>query len=196
MSPRTPAEVLAAARRTDSLRKRQNVLAALQSMIADGDRITFKAVARQAGVSTWLVYAEGVREHIDSAIRKQEHAPATARQDGRQASNAGLKAELAIARQEIGTLRNERDRLREAVRQQLGQQLDQVSNRHLVDRITELTEACRQLEQSRDQALAEAETLRGQVTTLDADLAATRTSLRRMIRDENHPSRGELDTAT
>jgi hypothetical protein len=188
MSPKSPAEVLAAARRADSLRKRQSVLDALQTMIAEGERITFKAVARKAGVSTWLVYAEGVREHIDSAIRKQEHAPVAAQQDGRQASSASLKADLAIAREEIAALRSERDRLRDAVRQQLGQQLDQVSNRHLVDRITELTEACRGLEQTRDRALAEAEALRLQVTTLDADLTAVRTSLRRMIREENHAS--------
>jgi phage shock protein A len=61
-----------------------------------------------------------------------------------------------------------------------------VYNRHLVDRIAELTEACRGLEQTRGRALAEAETLRLQVTTLDADLTAVRTSFRRLIREENN----------
>ncbi len=186
MSSRTPAEVLAVARRADSLRKRQAVLDALQSMLSEGERITFKGVARKANVSTWLVYAEGVREHIESTIQKQQHDPAIARSDGRQASSASLKSDLAMAREEINSLRDERDRLREAVRGQLGQQLDQVSNRHLIDRITELTEECRRLEQAEGNARAETHTLRAQVTALETDLLAARTSLRRMIREENH----------
>ncbi|MFJ2399513.1 hypothetical protein ACIOTI_43320 [Streptomyces sp. NPDC087843] len=62
--------------------------------------------------------------------------PAKARSQGRQTSPASLTTDLALAREEITALRDERDRLREAVRQQLGQ----VSNRQLTDRIIELTE--------------------------------------------------------
>jgi predicted nuclease with TOPRIM domain len=150
-------------------------------MLADGEHITFTAVARTAKVSTWLVYAEGVREHIEAAIRQQEHEPVVARSDGRQASPASLKSDLMMAREEITALRQERDRLREAVRQQLGQQLDQVSNRQLTDRITELTNANRRLEQD----LAQLQPLKDRVDELEKDRAAARTSLRKMIRAEN-----------
>lgn len=106
---------------------------------------------------------------------------------GRQASPASLKTDLALAREEITSLRDERDRLREAVRQQLGQQLDQVSNRQLTDLISELTEQVRQLERSEAQARTEAEQLGSRVAELQADLAAARTSLRKMIRQQAGP---------
>ncbi|MFC9431849.1 DUF6262 family protein, partial [Streptomyces sp. NPDC056987] len=141
MSPaaRTPTEVLAASRRADSLQKRQRVLDAVQRMLADGEPITFTTIARTAKVSTWLVYAEGVREHVEAAIRQQEHEPVVARSDGRQASPASLKSDLLMAREEITALRQERDRLREAVRQQLGRQLDQVGNEVIPAAWTRLT---------------------------------------------------------
>jgi transposase len=142
-------------------------------------------VARTAKVSTWLVYAEGVREHIEAAIRQQEHEPVVARSDGRQASPASLKSDLMMAREEIIVLRQERDRLRKAVRQQLGQQLDPVGDRQLTERIAELTEANRRLERSEAHMRAEAQRLTSRIASLEKDLAATRTSLRRMIRDEN-----------
>jgi hypothetical protein len=150
-------------------------------MLTNGDHITFTTVARTAKVSTWLVHAEGVREHIEAAIRQQEHEPVVARCDGRQASPASLKSDLMMAREEITALRQERDRLREAVRQQLGQQLDQVSSRQLTDRITELTNANRRLEQD----AAQLRPLKDRVDELERDLAAARTSLRKMIRAEN-----------
>jgi hypothetical protein len=67
MSEVTPAQVLREARRRDSLTKRQRVRDTLEGMIRRGDQITFAAVARAARVSTWLVYADGVRKHIEQA---------------------------------------------------------------------------------------------------------------------------------
>ena len=61
------AAALKAARAKDSQRKRQRTLAALQTLETTGAAITFTAVANAAGVSTWLVYADGIREHIDAA---------------------------------------------------------------------------------------------------------------------------------
>ncbi|MFD5752651.1 DUF6262 family protein [Streptomyces sp. NPDC127033] len=182
MSPaaRTPTEVLAASRAV-SLQKRQRVLDAVQRMLADGEPITFTTIARTAKVSTWLVYAEGVREHVEAAIRQQEHEPVVARSDGRQASPASLKSDLLMAREEITALRQERDRLREAVRQQLGRQLDQVGNQQLTARISALTNANRQLEQE----IAQLQPLKERVDELEKDLAAARSSLRKMIRAEN-----------
>ncbi|WP_329361204.1 hypothetical protein [Streptomyces sp. NBC_01483] len=66
MAARTPAEVLAESRRNTSLLKRQRVLDTIRLMLDDGEPISFAAVARAANVSTWLVYAEGVREHVQA----------------------------------------------------------------------------------------------------------------------------------
>ena len=68
-----PDDVLAASQRADSLRKRQRTLDVVQ----------------------------GVREHIEAAIRQQEHEPVVARSDGRQASPASLKSDLVMAREEV-----------------------------------------------------------------------------------------------
>ncbi|MBO3676892.1 hypothetical protein J5X86_17915 [Streptomyces sp. NEAU-YJ-81] len=148
-------------------------------MLNDGEPISFTAVARAARVSTWLVYAEGVREHVQAAIQRQEQAPATAAAEGRKASTVSLHTDLAMAREEIKELRAERDQLRTAMRQQLGHQLDQISNRKLTERISELTEANRKLEHE----LTGLRPLADHVQELERDLAATRTSLRQMIRE-------------
>jgi hypothetical protein len=135
---RVPAEVLKAARLRDSQTKRTKVLAVLHDMVARGEPVAFAAVAKTAGVSNWLVYAEGVREHIDAARARQAmHPPKPS--TGASVSSAGLKTDLALARQEITALREERDKLKDAVRRQLGQQLDQVGTGKLVARIDELS---------------------------------------------------------
>ncbi|MFB6819569.1 hypothetical protein ACFCV8_34060 [Streptomyces sp. NPDC056347] len=178
---RTPADVLAASRRADSLCKRQRTLDVVRSTLADRGHITFTTVARTARVSTWLVHAEGVREHIEAAIRQQEHEPVVAWSDGRQASPASLKSDLMMAREEITSFRQERDRLREAVRQQLGRQLDQVGSRQLTDRVAELANANRRLERD----VGQLQPLRKRVEEVENDLGAARTSPRKMIRAEN-----------
>ena len=60
-----------AARAKDSAGKRRRVLAALGDLEAAGTPVTVSAVAKAAGVSTWLVYADGVRDHLDAARRRQ-----------------------------------------------------------------------------------------------------------------------------
>jgi hypothetical protein len=62
MNPRGNPHTLAQARRRVSLDKRQRVLTALTALEQQGKKITHAAVARTAGVSTWLTYAEGIRE--------------------------------------------------------------------------------------------------------------------------------------
>ncbi|GAA1698308.1 hypothetical protein GCM10009680_43120 [Streptomyces yatensis] len=57
-------------------------------------------------------------------------APATAAAEGRKASTVSLHTDLAMAREEIKTLRAERDQFRTAMRQQLGHQLDQITDPH------------------------------------------------------------------
>ena len=55
------------AREKDSREKRNRALAALGTLKAEGAPISFVAVAKAAGVSRSLVYAEGVRDHVEAA---------------------------------------------------------------------------------------------------------------------------------
>ncbi|QHC27027.1 hypothetical protein GR130_19220 [Streptomyces sp. GS7] len=156
-------------------------------MTRNGDRITFAAVARAANVSTWLTYADGVREHIESAIHQQRSTrPQMA--TTAQASPAGLRADLALAREEIRRLRGERDQLQQTVRRHLGQQLDQLGARDLATRVQELTEANTRLEANLHEVTVAKSRLERHVTGLEDELGAARTSLRRMIKAQ---SKGE-----
>ncbi|MEU6370313.1 DUF6262 family protein [Streptomyces sp. NPDC046931] len=174
---------LAQARRRASLDKRQRVLTALTALEQQGKKITHAAVARTAGVSTWLTYAEGIREHIEAAQQRQQPTippPAHTR-----STTATLITELELARQEIRTLREDRERMRQAIRHQLGQQLDALGTTHLTQRLDDLTRDKQRLEDRLQRATENSNALQARVTTLEADLAAARTSLRRMIREEN-----------
>ncbi|MGW8985122.1 DUF6262 family protein [Streptomyces parvus] len=181
---RTPAQVLRDARRRDSRTKRERVLRTVQQMARDGERITFAAVARAAGVSTWLTYADGVREHIDTAIQNQTPAPQQPDSTSR-ASTASLRTDLELAREEITKLRTERDQLQHAARLHLGQQLEQAGSQDLVTRVQELTQATAHLEGRLHQVTGEKTSLQRRVVELEDDLAAARTSLRQMIKNQS-----------
>ena len=71
MTAATRTQAMLAARAKDSHDKRQRALAAVQALEAAGTPVTATAVATAAGVSTWLVYADGVREHVQAARRRQ-----------------------------------------------------------------------------------------------------------------------------
>jgi len=125
-SARTAA--LVAARARDSQDKRQRALAAVQALEAAGEPVTFPAVARTARVSSWLVYAHGVREHVQAARQRQATLAAVSNRPGPAdrpcATPPGLRADLALAREEIKRLRAECDALRQRMRLQLGAEID------------------------------------------------------------------------
>lgn len=105
---------LRAARAKDSQDKRRRVIAAVQALEAAAVPITAAAVATAAGVSTWLVYADGIREHLDAARQRQSNHPGTpipATPQGAQpsATPASLRTDLAVARAEIRRLRADHD---------------------------------------------------------------------------------------
>ncbi|WP_435060292.1 DUF6262 family protein [Streptomyces sp. bgisy060] len=185
MNPRGNPHTLAQARRRASLDKRQRALTALTTLEQQGKKITHTAVARTASVSTWLTYTQGIREHIEAAQQRQ-HPTARPEPPARTRSTTGtLRTELELARQEIRTLREDRDRMRQAIQHQLGQQLDALDTSHLSERVDELTQNNQRLEDSLQQATDDNHRLHARVETLETDLAAARTSLRRMIREEN-----------
>lgn len=167
------AQALRESRRHDSRTKRDRVSSALTAMFAAGDHISFAAVARRAGVSTWLTYAPGVREQIDTAIAQQTNdgQPAPAAE-----SAAALRADLELARQEIRRLRSERDELRGHLQGTLGRQLTNLTAAPLVERIAALSQELTHARQANQD-------LDDQVSRLQDELGAARRALRRMIKD-------------
>ncbi|MFF7183454.1 DUF6262 family protein [Streptomyces sp. NPDC008121] len=182
---KTPAEVLKAARQRDSADKRGRVLKAVQDMLRDDRRITFAAVAREAGVFSWLVYAPGIRERIEQARSRQAAQGHHDEQSGRKISAASEQTDLLLAREEIKRLRAENAGLRQQARVHLGQQVEPIGNHDLIDRVNELTEENLRLSTAERQATTQNAELRQRVTELEDDLAAARTSLRRIIRDQS-----------
>ena len=182
------AAALKAARAKDSELKRRRALAALEALEASGAAITFTAVAKAAGVSTWLVYADGIREHIDAARHRQAHhggAPAPTPSAKRTTTSDSLRTDLAIAQEQIKTLRAERDKLQQRLRLQLGAELEAPDRAHLTARVADLETVNRQLVAERDARAIEAQTAKGRITELEDELSAARESLRRVIKAQN-----------
>ena len=176
-------QALHAARQRDSHTKRTHVRVTIENMLLAGDPVTFTSVARTARVSTWLVYADGVREHIESAIQQQRSQPDDRRSDD-PASIASLRTDLALARSEIARLRADNDKLRRNAQRLLGQQLDQHDTGELLARVDSLVAENRGLTEKLRQSAQENAGLRKQLTELEEDIAAARTALRRMIREQ------------
>ncbi|MGW3926491.1 DUF6262 family protein [Streptomyces microflavus] len=182
---RTPAQVLLESRRRDSQQKRARVLSTVNAMKARGEAITFLGVARAAGVSNWLVYAAGVREHIEEARKGQVRTKAREKTSGSQASTASLATDLQLARAELATVREERDRLKEAVQRHLGQQLHQAGAKELAARVNELQEVKKDLEKRLADSEAGRQGLREALQEAQDDLIVARGAMRSMMREQN-----------
>jgi hypothetical protein len=162
----------------------------VQALESAGTPVTAGAVAAAAGVSRWLVYAKGVREHLDAARRRQAErgtAPVPPAAPGNHASltPASLRTDLAIAREQIRGLRAERDKLRARLRLQLGAEIEGPERAELITRVANLETVGRQLAAERDARTAEADLARRHVRELEDDLAAARESLRQVIKTQN-----------
>lgn len=194
---------LSAARAQDSEAKTARSLDVVRDLLGSGQRVTFAGVARDASVSTWFVYNQPrVRNTVQAAMHEQrELGRQFSGASGSQAVNpSGLHTELALAREEIRDLKNERDRLRERVRLSLGAELDDVDRSQLVNRAQQLererTDLRRELSDARDQITA----LKRRLQESEDDLTAARAGLRRAMRAvppaaaEDQPSRKDSRT--
>jgi uncharacterized coiled-coil DUF342 family protein len=130
-----------------------------------------------------LVYAGGVREYIEAARDYQAAQPHRQQLAGTRASEASVRTDLELARQDNRTLRAEIARLTQALREQLGQQLDHQNTTDLRTRIEELLEANRELHNANAELADDTQRLQSQLTEAQDDLIAVRASLRQMIRD-------------
>ena len=187
MTAATRTQAMLTARANASHDKRQRALAAIQALEAAGIPVTATAVATAAGVSTWLAYADGVREHVEAARRRQAehgHAPGPAAPParGEPVTQASLRTDLAVARDEIRRLRAERDKLRARLRLQLGAEIEGPGRAELIARVASLEAASRQLAAERDARAAEASHAQRRIRELEDELTAAREGLRRVIR--------------
>jgi hypothetical protein len=190
--PKRSADVLRQARRRDSQTKRTRVRSTVDDMLASGERISFTAVARKARVSTWLVYADGVREHIENAIAHQAHN-FVSKDPFDDASPWSLRTDLALARAEIKCLRAERDNLRRSTQRLLGHQLEQAHTSELIERVDSLVAENQAVSAQLDQKLQENSMLQRRVIELEEEVAAARTALRRMIKEQSSTGNTKSD---
>jgi len=186
----TRTQAMLAARAKDSRDKRQRARAAIQALEAAGTPVTATAVATAAGVSTWLVYADGVREHVQAARRRQAERgnaprPAAPPARGEPVTHASLRTDLAVAPDEIRRLRAERDKLRARLRLQLGAEIEGPDRAELITRVASLEAASRQFAAERDARAAETSHAQRRIRELEDELTAARESLRRVIRQAN-----------
>jgi chromosome segregation ATPase len=181
---------LRAARASDSAGKRRRAREAIDALEAAGTPVTAAAVAKAAGVSTWLLYTDGLHEHLD-AVRRRQAQPASrpARTASEQALSApaSLRTDLALARDEIRRLRAETDKLRQRLRLQLGTEIDGPDPAELITRVADLESRTRQLLAERDARATEASHAQRRIRELEDDLTAARESLRRIIKERNRP---------
>jgi hypothetical protein len=184
------ADALRAARAADSAAKRNRVRQAIDTLEAAGTTVTAAAVARTARVSTWLVYTDGLREHLEAARRRQATpaaVPARAVPGRTPPTPASLRTDLALAREEIRRLRAEHSKLRDRLRLQLGAELDGPDTSALIARVADLETLTRTLTAERDARAAEAHQAQRRIRDLEDDLTAARETLRKVIKDRNKP---------
>ncbi len=191
MTPVTRTQAMLAARAKASHDKRQRVLAAVQALETAGTPVTATAVAATARVSTWLVYADGVHEHVQAARHRQAECgepssgPATRPTPAEPASQQSLRTDLAVARNEIRRLRAERNKLLGRLRLQLGAEIEGPDRAELITRVATLEDTARRLAAERDARAAEASHAQQRIGELEDELTAARESLRRVIRQAN-----------
>jgi len=190
--------VLRRVRRQDSHDKRRRAAEALSAMERTGEPITFPAVARRAGVSVSLLYAD---EDLASRI-------ATVRDRQRQAGNdrpwrlparslvteQSLRTDLANAKERARRLANEVTLLRERLSSQLGSVADDARGRALSPAIDKLEERASDLEADNHRQRLHIAQLEAEVRELNDTLDAARAMNRELMAELNKSAVGTRAT--
>ena len=118
---------LIAARRQAARVKHDHTLQTLQRLARSEAAITFAGVAREAGVSTWLLYNS---PELKQAVSRSYAASITIRAPiagpPGTAAPQSLRTDLELARQEIAALRRSERKLRERLQRTLGAEIEQM----------------------------------------------------------------------
>jgi len=189
------------ARRADGRLKRQHALDALEAIEASGEPISFPGVARRAGVSVSLLYADRELAGRIAATRDRQrqagHDRAWQLPARSLVTEQSLRVELANTKDQVRRLTEEVAALRQRLARQLGAEAD--ASRGLA-----LAPALDQLEQRAAELEAQNHQQREQITRLEADgreladtLDAARAMNRELMNEMNRqPRQTRASTAT
>ncbi len=185
-------DALRRSRRKDSSTKRRRATEVLEAMIDTGDAVTFPAVARRAGVSVSLLYADRELAGRVSEARSHQREVGTERcqrvPTRSLASEQSLRADLANANDRARRLNDELAVLRERLTRLLGAQSDVASGRSTSPLLERLEEQVGRLEADnsrlRDQVHELEAALRESNDTLEAARAVNRELMAEINRSE------------
>ncbi|MFH8492461.1 hypothetical protein [Streptomyces longisporoflavus] len=104
---------------------------------------------------------------------------------GTRASAVGLAVDLELARGEIRMLRQERDRLKEVVRRNLGQEPDKAGTGDLTTRVNELLTSNQRLEDELAKVTIAHDDLKQSLDAATEEVATVRMAMTQIMRDAN-----------
>jgi Family of unknown function (DUF6262) len=169
-------------RNTDSARRRQRVLAALERKTAAGAEISVSAIARAAGVDRSFLYRH--RDLLAKIHALAAEPPATSEGTGPAVTRASLQADLLAAHERAARLHSRVQHLERRLSDALGEHAWRESGLGAPADIDALRQQITRLEQ-------QAIDLRLQLQERDEDLAAARAANRELMARLNapHPTR-------
>jgi chromosome segregation ATPase len=173
------------ARRRDGQTKRARADRTLQEMIESGEPVTFAALARRAGVSVSMLYANQVLAARVSEVRDRQRQAGPTRAWRLPArslvTEQSLRTELANAKEQVRQLHVEVAVLRERIARSLGAEADLARGRAAASLLDQIEDRAAELE-------SENATLRRRVVEVEAEasemaesLAAARTANRDLM---------------
>jgi chromosome segregation ATPase len=188
-------EALKRARRQDSNAKRRRASDALDAMIDNGEPITFPTVARRAGVSVSLLYADPqLAGRLSEARRRQRDTGATRtwRLPARSlVTEQSLRADLANTKDQIRRLNEEMTLLRERLARGFGADADTANGRATSPLIDQLQQQAADLEADNAQLRQDAVKLKGDLREANETLDAARAMNRELMAEINRPGQRE-----
>jgi chromosome segregation ATPase len=183
------------ARRHDSRTKRQRAADTVEAMEQTGEPISFPAVARRAGVSVSLLYADADLAARIAAVRDRQ------RQAGRErawrlparslVTEQGLKAELANAKEQARRLAQEVTVLRDRLARQLGADADLARGQALSPLLDQLEQRAADLESDNNRQRQRIARLEAEVRELTDNLEAARAMNRELMSGLNRTTESD-----
>lgn len=177
------------ARRREGQTKRRRALAALQAMTEAGEAIGFPAVARRAGVSVSLLYADrDLLARIADARDRQRQAGAerAARLPTRSlVTEASLRTDLANAKEQNRHLSEELMVLRDRLARELGADADHFRGRPTHRALDMLEERAAELETDNARLRQQVGQLEADTSELADNLDAAREMNRELMNEVN-----------
>ncbi len=188
-------QALKRARRQDSNTKRRRASDALDAMIEAGEPITFPAVARRAGVSVSLLYADpALAGHLSEARRRQHDTGATRtwRLPARSlVTEQSLRADLANAKDQARRLNEEMTLLRERLARGFGAEADTANGRATSPLDDRLEQQAADLEADNAQLRQDVVKLQGDLREANDTLDAARAMNRELMAKINRSDQRE-----